>query len=139
MDATTRFSDRVSDYARNRPGYSGEILELLRRECGLTRQSVIADIGCGTGLLAKLFCEAGNRVYGVEPNGKMLESARESLNDCAGFVPVAGRAEATTLADRSVDFITAAQAFHWFDKEAARREFARILKPRGWVALIWNE
>jgi ubiquinone/menaquinone biosynthesis C-methylase UbiE len=138
-DPASRFSDRVDDYARNRPGYSPAIVELLRRECGLTAQSVIADIGCGTGLLAKLFCEAGNRVYGIEPNAAMLQAARELLCELPNFIPVAGKAEATTLADASVDLITAAQAFHWFKQPQTKNEFQRILRPGGSVALIWNE
>jgi len=139
MDPTTRFSTRVADYARHRPGYPAQIVETLQRECGLTRDSVIADIGCGTGLLAKLFCESGNRVYGVEPNADMLDSARQLLRDHPQFVAVAGRAEATTLPGALVDFVTAAQAFHWFERQAAKQEFRRILKLNGWVVLIWNE
>ena len=139
MDPTQRFSNRVEDYARFRPGYPLEVLETLRMECGLTPASVIADVGCGTGILSRLFCQAGNRVYGVEPNAAMLEAARKSLRECETFVAVSGRAETTTLKAASVDFVTAAQAFHWFDVSQTRREFARILKPGGWVVLLWNE
>jgi SAM-dependent methyltransferase len=139
MDPTSRFSDRVEDYARHRPSYPLEVLETLWKECGLTPASVIADVGCGTGILSRLFCDAGNRVYGVEPNASMLKAAREHLHDCPNFVPVAERAEATWLEAGSVDFVTAAQAFHWFDPQEAKREFLRILKPGGWVVLLWNE
>jgi SAM-dependent methyltransferase len=139
MDPTGRFSNRVEDYARNRPGYPLEVLETLWKECGLTPASVIADVGCGTGILSRLFCEAGNRVYGVEPNASMLKAAREYLRDHPNFVPVAERAEATWLDPASVDFVTAAQSFHWFEPQQARREFLRILKPGGWVVLLWND
>ncbi len=139
MDPTQRFSNRVEDYARYRPGYPPEVLQTLRRECGLAPASVIADIGCGTGILSHLLCEAGNRVFGVEPNAAMLNAAREYLKRCAGFTAILAPAESTTLAAVSVDFVTAAQAFHWFDPVVTRREFVRILKPRGWVVLLWNE
>ncbi|MGI9104182.1 MAG: class I SAM-dependent methyltransferase [Terriglobales bacterium] len=138
-DPTLRFSNRVEDYARYRPGYPAELLELLRRECGWTPEGAIADIGCGTGILSRIFCEQGNRVYGVEPNESMLQSARESLKGCVNFTAIQAPAEATTLADRSVDLITAAQSFHWFEPRQAKREFVRILKRGGWVVLLWNE
>ncbi len=139
MDVTQRFSNRAEDYARYRPTYPPQVLETMRRECGLTPQSVIADIGCGTGILSRLFCENGTQVYGVEPNASMLEQARKSLRQFANFVAVRGTAEATTLKAGLADFVTAAQAFHWFDPGPTKREFKRILKPGGWVVLLWNE
>lgn len=139
MDSTQRFSNRVEDYARYRPGYPPQVLETLRRDCGLSAESVIADVGCGTGILSRVFCNAGHRVYGVEPNASMLDEARKSLRDYEKFVAVLGRAEATTLKAALVNFVSAAQAFHWFDPAATRREFGRILKPGGWVVLLWNE
>ncbi|MBZ5628980.1 MAG: class I SAM-dependent methyltransferase [Acidobacteriia bacterium] len=139
MDPTQRFANRVEDYARYRPGYPPQVLDTLRRECGLTAQSLIADVGCGTGILSQLFCEAGNWVYGVEPNASMLQAARESLRGYPKFTAVHAPAEATTLPIAAVDLVTAAQAFHWFDAKETRREFARILKPGGWVVLLWNE
>ncbi len=139
MDSTQRFSNRVKDYARYRPGYPPQVLDTLRQECGLTAASVVADVGCGTGILARMFCEAGNQVFGVEPNVSMLKSARESLRAYANFMPVLAPAETTTLKSGLVDLVTAAQSFHWFDAAQARREFARILKPGGWVMLVWNE
>lgn len=139
MDPTQRFSNRVEDYARYRPGYPPQVLETLRRDCGLTAASVIADVGCGTGILSRLFCQAGNQVYGVEPNALMLDEASKTLREYPNFVPVHGQAETTTLKAGLVDLITAAQSFHWFDPVVARREFARILKPGGWVVLLWNE
>jgi len=138
-DSKERFSNRVADYVRYRPGYPPEILELLHEECGLTLESVIADVGSGTGILTKLFLENGNSVYGVEPNEAMREAGEEFLAAYPKFRSVAAPAEATTLPDASIDFVIAAQAFHWFDPPAARAEFTRILRMGGWVVVIWNE
>lgn len=138
-DATRRFSSRVEKYVLYRPGYPGELIELLERECGLTSQSVIADVGSGTGKLSEIFLAHGNRVFGVEPNAEMRGAAEQWLGNRRGFVSVAATAEATTLAEWSTDFVTAGQAAHWFDLQESRLEFARILRPRGWVVLVWNE
>ncbi len=139
MDPTLRFSDRVSDYAAYRPGYPEEILGFLGRECGLSSGSVIADVGSGTGKLTELFLSNGNTVYAVEPNGPMRAQAEKLLSGRPGFRSVDGRAEATTLRDASVDMVTAGQAFHWFEPEAAAAEFRRILRGNGFAALIWND
>jgi ubiquinone/menaquinone biosynthesis C-methylase UbiE len=138
-DPTLRFSSRVENYIRYRPGYPGEVLETLRTECGLTSAAVVADIACGTGIFTRILLENGNRVIGVEPNQAMREAAGKLLSGYPKFTSIAGTAEETTLPDRSVEFATAAQAAHWFDLPRARREFARILGPQGWAALIWNE
>ncbi|MGH9752741.1 MAG: class I SAM-dependent methyltransferase [Blastocatellia bacterium] len=136
---TQRFSSRVENYIKHRPGYPQRIIETLRDECGLTPDSIIADVGSGTGILAEMFLRNGNMVYGIEPNQGMREAAEALLKDYPRFHSVAAQAEETALDGTSVDFITAGQAFHWFDREKAKTEFARILKPQGWVALIWNE
>ena len=138
-DPTQRFSSRVDNYVRYRPGYPEAVLESLRQECGLTKSETIADIGSGTGLLSKIFLENGNPVIGVEPNAEMRRAGEQFLRNYANFTSVAGTAEATTLPDHSVDFVSAGQAAHWFNLEKARREFLRILRPGGWTALIWNE
>jgi ubiquinone/menaquinone biosynthesis C-methylase UbiE len=138
-DAKQRFSDRVADYVRYRPSYPAAVLDLLRAECSLLPEHVIADIGSGTGFLSELFLKNGNRVYGVEPNTEMRQAGEEYLASYGGFSSIAGSAESTTLGDSSVDFVTAGQAFHWFEQIAACREFARILKPHGWVVVLWNE
>ena len=136
---TARFSERVEDYVRYRPGYPPEVLELLRAECGLHADHVIADIASGTGAFTRLLLENGNRVFAVEPNAEMREAGNRLLHSFAQLTAVAGTAEETTLPSASVDFVTAAQAAHWFDRGRARAEFARILKPGGWCILIWNE
>ena len=139
LDSIDRFSSRVENYVKYRPGYPREIIDLLVAECGLTPESIVADVGSGTGILSELFLRHGNRVYGVEPNREMREAAERLLKAHANFKSIAGKAEATTLDDQSVDFVIAGQAFHWFDQETARKEFTRILQPQGWVVLIWNE
>lgn len=138
-DPTHRFSSRVENYIKYRPGYPNRVLQTLTSECGLASKSVIADIGSGTGILGELFLKNGNRVFGVEPNREMREAGERLLKKYPNFTSVNGAAETTTLPDRSVDLITAGQAFHWFDRNRARKEFARILNPGGWVTLIWNE
>lgn len=139
QDPTARFSSRVENYVRYRPSYPREILELLRSKCGLTQESIIADVASGTGIFTRMLLEHGNRVFGVEPNVDMRRAGEEYLPAFPRFTSVAGTAEATTLPDHSVDLVTAAQAAHWFDRAKARREFVRILKPEGWAVLIWNE
>ncbi len=138
-NATQRFSSRVANYVRYRPGYPPAVLELLKEACGLTSAAVIAEVASGTGIFTRLLLENGNRVFGVEPNLEMRKAAEDLLAGFPAFTSIAGSAEATTLAAHSVDFVTAAQAAHWFDREKARREFMRILKPGGWVVLLWNE
>lgn len=138
-DPTRRFSSRVDNYVRYRPGYPSGILTVLAGDCGLSAASVIADVGSGTGKLTELFLANGNRVFGVEPNREMREAGERFLKEYSNFSSIDGTAEQTTLPDRSVNFITAGQAFHWFDREQCRAEFARILKPEGWVVLIWND
>jgi SAM-dependent methyltransferase len=138
-NATTRFSDRVENYVRYRPGYPPEALQALQAECGLTPAHIVADIASGTGIWTRTLLENGNPVFGVEPNPEMREAGERLLASFPNFTSVAGTAEATTLASESVDFATAAQAAHWFDREHASREFIRILKPGGWLALVWNE
>ncbi len=134
-----RFSDRVDQYVKYRPDYPRGVLGLLQSECGLRPQSVVADVGSGTGKLSELFLQNGNRVYGVEPNREMRAAGERLLSSCPDFVSVDGSAEATTLPDECADFVTAGQAFHWFDRERARPEFARVLSPNGWTVLVWNE
>jgi SAM-dependent methyltransferase len=138
-NATSRFSDRVENYVRYRPGYPPEALRLLKEDCGLTPAHVVADIASGTGMWTRMPLENGNPVFGVEPNPEMRQAGERLLASFPKFTSVAGTAEATTLADESADLVTAAQAAHWFDRVQARREFARILKPGGWLVLLWNE
>lgn len=138
-DTVERFSNRVANYVKYRPDYPREIIGYLQTNCGLTSDSVIADVGCGTGISTKMFLENGNRVFGIEPNAAMRAAAEEYLAAFPNFTSVDGTSDATTLPDASIDFVVAAQAFHWFDAERTRPEFKRILKPGGHIVLIWNE
>jgi SAM-dependent methyltransferase len=139
LNPTARFSSRVADYIRYRPSYPDGLIPLLERECGLHPEARVADIGSGTGLLSQLFLRFGCEVWGVEPNAEMRLAGERLLAAEPRFRSLQGRAEQTGLPDDSVDFVTAGQAFHWFDAPAARSEFRRILKPLGWVVLVWNE
>lgn len=138
-DPTRRFSSRVENYIKYRPGYPSSLMALLAGECGLTRASVVADVGSGTGILSEMFLRNGNRIFGIEPNREMREAGARLLKGYADFESVEATAEATTLADGSVDLVIAGQSFHWFKVEAARREFARISRPHAWTALVWNK
>lgn len=138
-NATSRFSDRVDNYVRYRPGYPPEALDSVKTECGLTPAHVIADVASGTGLWTRMLLGNGNRVFGVEPNAEMRAAGERLLAEFSAFTSIDGTAEATSLSDRSIDLVTAAQAGHWFDRKRARQEFLRILKPGGWLVLLWNE
>jgi SAM-dependent methyltransferase len=138
-NAKNRFSNRVADYLRYRPHYPQGVLDFLRSRSGLSPAHTIADIGSGTGFLSELFLKNGNEVLGVEPNQEMREAGEEYLAAYPRFTSVNGSAEATTLPDSCVDFVAAGQAFHWFQPQPTRREFARIVRPGGWVAILWND
>ena len=136
--ATERFSGRADYYARYRPGYPSALIGLLQKECALASSSVIADAGSGTGILSELFLKNGNPVLGIEPNEEMRRAGERWLRGYPRFKSIDAMAESTSLPDHSVDFVVAGQAFHWFDPKRARAEFSRILKPGGWVVLLWN-
>lgn len=139
MKSVTRFTGRVANYVKYRPGYPDAILHLLEKEIGFDQFKDVADIGSGPGKLSRLFLNNENLVYGVEPNDEMREAGEKLLKDYINFISINGTAEFTTLADRSIDIIVSGQAFHWFDSEKAKIEFNRILKPGGYVVLIWNK
>jgi SAM-dependent methyltransferase len=138
-DPKKRFSDRVDDYIKFRPTYPRNIISFMEKS-GLTKSSVIADIGSGTGLLTRLFLEYGNVVYGVEPNAEMRIAGETLLQNFSNFISINGSSENTTLNSDSIDFIIAGQAYHWFDQNLSKNEFIRILKQPELdnVFLIWN-
>src|SRR5260221_6272185 len=138
IDSTKRFSNRVDNDVKYRPGYPDEVIKFLQKECNLSDGSVIADIGSGTGIFTALLLNKGYKVYAVEPNDDMQQSAIHQFGENENFVPVNDSAEATTLTDNSIDLIVCAQAFHWFNNEKTHAEFRRILKDEGQAALIWN-
>jgi len=137
-DPRDRFTTRVEMYARYRPGYPPALVDRLRDVVGLAPDWIVADVGSGTGLSSLPFLDHGNRVVGIEPNDAMRDAAELRLAGHPGFRSLGGSAEATGLEASSVDLVVAGQAFHWFDRGAAQGEFARILRPPGWVALVWN-
>jgi len=136
---TERFSGRARSYAKGRPQYPGELFEHLFRAKALWEGAVVADIGSGTGIFTKQLLERGTKVFGVEPNRDMRSIAEEELKDEPRFHSVAGKAEEVPLPPSTVDAVTAAQAFHWFDPLPAMREFRRISRPGSYLILVWNE
>jgi hypothetical protein len=137
MNPTERFSDRVENYAKYRPNYPHTLIRFVQER--LAPPGTIADIGSGTGILSDQLLGAGYTVFGVEPNEPMRLEAERRLGNRPGFHSVTGTAEATTLDPGSVDAVTCAQSFHWFDRGHSRAEFARILRKPKLVLLIWNE
>ncbi len=138
-DSRTRFGDRVEAYVRYRPTYPLEVLDLLTVECALGSPRNVADIGSGTGIFTRSLLERGHTVFAVEPNAPMRRAAERSLAGYDTFRSIDGTAEGTTLERDSVDLVTSAQAFHWFDLDRSREEFQRILRPGGWIAVLWND
>jgi len=133
------FSAKVADYTASRPDYPAQLFVALRATCNLSVGAVVADIGAGTGLLTQGLLQQGYRVVAVEPNPAMRKAADHFLGKSQGYRSVDGCAESIPLETSSVDLITAAQAFHWFEIERARAECLRVLRPKGQVALIWND
>jgi SAM-dependent methyltransferase len=136
---TERFTDRVENYVKYRPSYPPGVIETLKTQCGLSPKTIVADIGSGTGILTSMVLQTGCAVFGIEPNDAMRRAAEHALKGYQNFTSIASPAESTGLPDSSVDLITVAQAFHWLDRGRAKKEFMRILKPGGWVTLVWNK
>lgn len=134
----SRFSSRVQNYAKYRPSYPDRIIDFLHEMIGLNKKSVIADVGSGTGICTKMFLDNGNTVYAIEPNKDMRQAAENLLESYGNFYSIDGYSKSTKLPSDSIDIITVAQAFHWFDPEPTKREFLRILKSNGSVVLMWN-
>ncbi|MEO8147373.1 MAG: class I SAM-dependent methyltransferase [Bacteroidia bacterium] len=139
LNSLNRFSNRVENYVKYRPQYPDAVLSFLKEEKILSSETIVADIGSGTGISTQLFLKNGNAVYGVEPNNEMREASEQILKGYPNFISINATAEETKLENESVDMIVAGQAFHWFDKEKCKAEFKRILKPNGTVVLMWND
>jgi SAM-dependent methyltransferase len=135
---TERFSDRVDDYLRHRPGYPAALPAWLRQSQGIDAGRLVADIGAGTGISTRMWLDAGHAVVAVEPNDAMRAAARAALDACPRLRWVAAPAEATTLAAASIDVVSAGTAFHWFDPRRVRTEWTRILRPGGLAVVFWN-
>jgi SAM-dependent methyltransferase len=138
-DTVDRFSNRVENYVKYRPGYPPAAVRYLEAHACLSPGSLVVDVGCGTGISSRPFLQNGYRVTGVEPNAAMRTAAARELSEFREFELVDGTSSATGLPDGLADMVLAAQAFHWFDPEATRAEFRRILKTGAYVALMWNE
>jgi len=138
LHPTTRFANRVDNYAKYRPSYPEEIIGFLEQFIGLQKEWAIADIGSGTGIFSELLLRNGYKVVGVEPNKEMREEAEKTLTGYKQFTSINGKAEDTLLTANSIDLITIAQAFHWMARDLSKKEFRRILKPKGFIAMIWN-
>ncbi len=134
--AVDRFSDRVDNYVRCRPSYPEAVLDWLGER--LSPRPDVVDVGAGTGVFADQMLRRGWAVHAVEPNDAMRRACLERLGGVAGFGGSYGTAEDTGLPNESADLVTAAQAFHWFDPDAALPEFKRLLRPDGLVAVVWN-
>jgi ubiquinone/menaquinone biosynthesis C-methylase UbiE len=139
MKTEDRFTSRVEDYIKYRPHYPNEVYSALLKAEVITPTSVIADIGCGTGISSELFLKHNHNTFGIEPNKAMLKAAKNYLKSYPSFVPILASAENTSLKERSVDAIICAQAFHWFNNDKSKKEFERIIKPNANVVLIWND
>lgn len=139
VNSKGRFSNRVDDYVKYRPGYPEAIVPFLQKVTGLPAGGLVADIGSGTGISTRLFLDSGYQVYAVEPNKEMREKAEELLKGYPGFTSVNGTAEASMLESNSVDLIVAGQAFHWFDRSKTKAEWMRIAKPGAYAVVLFNE
>lgn len=137
-DSTKEFDGIAGVYAKGRPAYSAEFIDDLFGKLGMTINSKVADIGSGTGKFAEQIIKMGAFVYCVEPNDDMRNQAIKDLEKYDNKMCIAGGAENTNLQEKSVDYITTAQAFHWFDVDLFKAECGRIIKPNGKVFLIWN-
>ncbi|MCZ4243553.1 class I SAM-dependent methyltransferase [Pedobacter punctiformis] len=138
LSSTTRFSKRSNDYQKYRPSYPEAVVTYLEQTIGLNKDSKIADIGSGTGIFSALLLKHGYALKGIEPNEDMRLHAENRLSHYDYFESVDGTAEETGLDNQSIDLITAAQSFHWFDIPRVKEEFYRIAKPGAHVLLIWN-
>lgn len=133
-----RFTDKANIYDKHRPSYPKEFIEYLFTEIGVDNNCVICDIGSGTGKLSEQFLRNGSKVICIEPNENMRQVAENNLSIFPEFISISGTAENTTLSENEVDFITVAQAYHWFDQSLFKAECKRIIKPKGKVILVWN-
>jgi len=133
------FDAWAADYDRYRPGYPRELFATIAHRLALAERPLVVDLGAGTGRASLAMAEMGWRVTAVEPGGSMLETLRARAADDGLIVAtVQANAEETGLDPGSVDLVTAAQSFHWFDTDRALTEIARITRPGGGLALFWN-
>ena len=135
------FDHCVQDYARHRPTYPRDVLDILTDKLGAASARPAADVGAGTGIFTRQLALHGWRVFAIEPSLPMLRvvcQTEEGQAVDAHITPLCAAAEHLPLAGASVGLVTAAQAFHWFNPPHALAEFARVLAPGGLLALVWN-
>lgn len=135
---TEKFTGKAQVYANARPGYAPALYDYLYNEAGFSAASIIAETGSGTGKFSLPLLQRGSTVYCIEPNADMRSQAEAMLSAYPNFISINAPAEDTALADASVDFVAAAQAFHWFDAVRFKQECARILRRGGKPLLVWN-
>lgn len=138
MDNTDKFSGRAESYVKARPDYASEMIHYITDKFGITENTIIADVGSGTGKFSKEFLKLGCKVFCVEPNDDMRNTAEKLLSSYPNFISVNGTCDNTALEDKSIDIVTVAQAFHWFDADKFKLECKRILKTGGTVVLAYN-
>ena len=138
IDPLKRFSNRVDNYIKYRPYYPDGIMDFFLTELKLKKSDIIADIGSRTGIFTEFLLKKNYKVFAIEPNNDMRGAAERLLSCYNNFKSISGSAESTGLEAGSIDIITSAQAFHWFNFEKTKFEFKRIIKNGGWVVLIWN-
>ncbi|KEZ50894.1 class I SAM-dependent methyltransferase [Metabacillus indicus] len=134
----SEFDNKTREYAIGRPSYPTDILSVMK-ELDINNQSTIADIGAGTGILTHMLGSLECDILAIEPNEHMLEECKVYCKDVTNIKMIKAPAEETSLMEHSVDVITIAQAFHWFDKKRCKKEFRRILKENGSVVILWND
>lgn len=142
MNATDRFTGLADVYAQNRPQYPAAAIDFIVEQTAINSKSLIADLGCGTGISSLIFARRGFNIIGVEPNRDMREKAFNSIGQKAisGRLKfIEGTGEHTGLPDNSINLILCAQSFHWFNSKEAFLEFDRVLVSDGYVVLMWNE
>lgn len=138
MDTTTVYSTKAEKYAKFRWDYAEKAIETIFTITQITRHSIVADLGAGTGILTRHFATKAKAIYAIEPNFELRQILTRDLSAIPAISIMVGTAEATQLPDTSVDVLTVAQAIHWFQPEPARQEMMRILKNDGWLVLLRN-
>jgi SAM-dependent methyltransferase len=136
---STVFNQKARDYALYRPQYACEAVEALIITVSLNSTWRVADIASGTGNVSRHLVDKVSQIFAVEPEAAMRYQAELLLGKYPSFKSISATAENTTLDDKSIDLITLGQAFHWIDWTVAKIEFNRIIKPDGWIALLWNQ
>ena len=138
MDTKTVYSTKAEKYAKFRWGYALSAIQAIIDITNMSVNSVVADIGAGTGILTRHFVGKAKTIYAIEPNFELRQILTRDLGVFSSISVMDGCAETTKLPTNSVDVITVAQAIHWFDPKPTRQEMMRILNHDGWLVLLRN-